>query len=94
MANLTVRREVRVSIDPNVVAPGNPTWTVAMLTNADRAPLVNERVIVVQDDSVGPNLIGWGVARGVDEAEQLLFIEVDWASFIEEPFAEVVGQEN
>lgn len=75
----------RVVVDPNSVSLVHPGKTVADSSDASRPVRPGERVVAVQPDDTGRDYVGDAVVVDVDSTHGVIYLEVDWDSFHDQP---------
>ena len=79
-----MRQVTRVTVDPNGVVANDPRLSAAFFEDASRLPSVGEVVLAVQDEDQDRDFIGTAVVERIDYANRLIYLRVDWRSFVVE----------
>ena len=80
----TIKTRARVTVDPNSASRLHPDWVAAGFEDADRLPEVGESVLAVQPEDDAPDYVGTAVVKLLDLEHKLLYLDVDWDSFVDE----------
>ena len=75
---------IRITVDPNSFARGKPWLSPVLFSDASSVPLLNQTVVVVQPHNDEPDYIGFGVVEEINHDFEIMYINVDWASFKDE----------
>jgi hypothetical protein len=79
---VTVGLPVRVVVDPNSFSLRDPSLSVVSLDAFDKLPSVGDSVLAVQPDDDGLEGSARGTVHSIDEAHGLVYVSVDWSTFI------------
>lgn len=81
-----LRTTACVIVDPNRMSRSHPELTAVGFEDADRAVEVGEIVLAVQPDDDGSAFVGLATVERIDTDHMLIYLLVDWSSFVEEEF--------
>lgn len=74
-----------IVVDPNSTSRRFPGLSVAGFTDALFIPVRGDVVQVHQPDENGSDYVGTGTVIDVDGTHGLIYLDVDWSSFVEMP---------
>ena len=83
----------RIVVNPNAVNHLDPDVYVARFVDADNLPRnVGEIVTVIQpEDDPEPDFVSTAVVREIDHEHSLIYLDIEWDGFHDEPAAQRFG---